>query len=212
MSDVFKSHPEVDDDNKDLLNSKRVSVDVLSALPSPSSSCTSSCATSRSPSPPPTFAPIHPPSPPVSLISLLTPRVLVSAGNYALLSLVDISYRALQPVFLATPTRLGGLGLPPHTIGMCFAVLGVANGVFQVLFFARILKWLGAKWLYVIGIGSSGPIFGLFVVMSALVKRSGGEVDGWVWAALGLQLALTVALNMCYSKWISVRCQFLRSY
>ena len=113
-------------------------------------------------------------------------------------------YRAIQPVFLSTPTRLGGLGLPPHTIGACFAILGLSNGIFQVLFFARILKWLGAKWLYVIGIASSAPIFGSFVVMSVLVRNNGGVVDAWVWLALGVQFALTLLLNTCYSESLSL--------
>lgn len=132
----------------------------------------------------------------VSLGSLLTPRVLVSAGNYALLSLVDIAYRALQPLFYSTPLRLGGLGLPPHTIGICLAILGFGNGIFQVLFFADIHKRVGTKRLYQWGIYSTLPIFLLFPIMSLMAREWG--VGAAVWVAIGAQLALTIPLNVCY--------------
>ncbi|KAG5715809.1 putative peptide/nitrate transporter, partial [Termitomyces sp. T112] len=50
---------------------------------------------------------------PLPLCDLLTPRVLLAAGNYAGLSLVDIAFRAIQPLFLSTPIAFGGLGLSP---------------------------------------------------------------------------------------------------
>jgi MFS family permease len=54
---------------------------------------------------------------PYPLRALLTKDVILAGGNYALLSLVDIAYRGVLPLFFATPKELGGLGLEPPQIG-----------------------------------------------------------------------------------------------
>ncbi|EJC99925.1 MFS general substrate transporter [Fomitiporia mediterranea MF3/22] len=152
--------------------------------------------------------PAIPKAPP--LRTLLTRPVLLSTTTYALLSLLDIAYRALQPVFYATPRSLGGLGLPPHTIGIFLAFLGFANGVFQVSCFARLTKRWGNRRVYLLGIASAIPIFALFPVMSAIVhaedqvKMQGDTVDVRISPVLvglvSLQLGLTLLLNMCYGS------------
>lgn len=162
----------------------------------------------------------------VPLLALLTPRVLLSAGNYALLSLLDISYRAIQPVFFSTPTSLGGLSLSPPTIGYILAFLGIINGLFQVCCFARLNKRIGTKKCYLIGIASGVGIFASFVAMT-LVVRSKTLGEGWVrwvesesnggsgvswmdvgfggciiWMLIVFQLIFTVLLNMCYGMFL----------
>jgi hypothetical protein len=82
---------------------------------------------------------------PLPLRSLLTPRVLIAGGNYAAISLVDIAFRTIQPVFLSTPIILGGLGLPTPFIGALLAGQGILNGMFQLLFFAKIHDRWGSK-------------------------------------------------------------------
>ena len=76
---------------------------------------------------------------------MLTPRVLLSISNYAVLAIVEIAYLALQPLFLATPIELGGLGLPPPTIGIILGTFGVLNGFFQAMFFATLMDRWGPK-------------------------------------------------------------------
>ena len=44
---------------------------------------------------------------PVPLNKLIIPRVIIAGMNYAFLSLVDIAYRAIQPLFFSTPIELG---------------------------------------------------------------------------------------------------------
>ncbi|TDL19260.1 MFS general substrate transporter [Rickenella mellea] len=133
---------------------------------------------------------------PVPLLSLLTPRVIVAAGNYALLSLVDIAYRAVQPVFWAMPISLGGLGLTPSTIGVILSILGCGNGIFQVFFFADIHNYLGSRTLYLIGMASAFPLFALFPLTSVLAENFG--VGTVVWIAVGAQLGFTLLFNVCY--------------
>jgi hypothetical protein len=54
----------------------------------------------------------------ISLMKLLrTPGVALVIGNYGLLAILDIAFAALNPLFLASPVTLGGLGLTPAQIG-----------------------------------------------------------------------------------------------
>jgi hypothetical protein len=55
---------------------------------------------------------------PLPLRALLTRDVIVAGGNYALLSILDIMFRGIHPLFLSTPRELGGLALSPSKIGM----------------------------------------------------------------------------------------------
>ncbi|KAF8640235.1 hypothetical protein AX16_010131 [Volvariella volvacea WC 439] len=165
----------------------------------------SSAATSSStPVPPPTIT-----EKPLPLRQLLTPNVLIAASNYAFLSLVDIAYRAIQPVFFSTPIALGGLGLPPSTIGNILSAFGVLNGVFQVMFFARIHDRWGAKRTFVLGIAAGAPVFVMFPVMSFLARmgESGSVVGGagagaglsWmVWTAVAVQVVVSILISVSY--------------
>jgi hypothetical protein len=76
---------------------------------------------------------------PVSLWNLLTRDMIAASANYALLALVDMSHRALQPVFFSTPIALGGLGLDPPVIGTIISFFGILNGVITVFFFSRMI-------------------------------------------------------------------------
>jgi len=131
-----------------------------------------------------------------SFRSLLTPRVIIAAGNYASLSLVDVAFRAIQPLFLSTPIELGGLGMPPSTIGKILSVYGILNGLFQVLFFARIHDYWGSKKLFTVGIASAFPIFAAFPLMSYLAKMHG--VGTAVWAIIAFQTVISIGLSLSY--------------
>ncbi|KIM39395.1 hypothetical protein M413DRAFT_447318 [Hebeloma cylindrosporum] len=133
---------------------------------------------------------------PLPLRALLTRRVIVAAGNYASLSLVDISFRAIQPVFLSTPIHNGGLGLPPSTIGKLLSIYGVLNGVFQVFFFARIIDRWGSKRVFFGGIASGIPAFTLFPVINYLARHQGYSTA--VWIAVGFQIVVSIVLTFCY--------------
>ena len=135
---------------------------------------------------------------PVPLRSLLTPRVIIAAGNYAFLSLVDIAFRAIQPLFYSTPIELGGLGMPPSTIGQILSVYGILNGVFQVLFFARIHDYWGSKKVFVVGIASAFPAFAAFPLMSYLAKAQG--LSTTVWAVVAFQTIISIGLSLSYGE------------
>lgn len=135
---------------------------------------------------------------PLPLRSILTRRVIVAAGNYTSLSLVDIAFRAIQPLFFSTPIHLGGLGLPPATIGTLLSIYGILNGLFQLFFFARINDRWGSKNTFMLGIASGIPIFASFPIINTLARHQGYSVA--VWTAVGFQIVISIALSLSSGK------------
>lgn len=143
---------------------------------------------------------------PVSLRDLLTWDVVVASTNYSFLGLIDISFRALQPVFLSTPIALGGLGLDPPAIGTIMSSFGILSGIFAVFFFARLTGYFGVKWVYLMGVTAAVPCFSLFPIINYLARNSierSGVLGLEVWVAVGLQVFMVVLLCMSYSTSIS---------
>ena len=132
----------------------------------------------------------------IPLRSLLTYDVVIASANYASLALVEISFRAIHPVFLSTPIEIGGLGLAPPAIGKLLSALGLLNGIFQVCFFARIHDRWGSKRVFIGGVMSSIPTFALFPVINILARQQG--YSSFVWIAVGMQLLLFMILNFSF--------------
>ncbi|KAJ7431218.1 hypothetical protein B0H11DRAFT_2386296 [Mycena galericulata] len=126
----------------------------------------------------------------------MTRRVIVATSTYAFLSLVDIALRAIQPLFMATPIELGGLGLPTVHIGNLLSIFGVFNGIFQVFFFARVHDYLGSKATFTLGIASALPTFAIFPLLSYLARTQG--LSTLVWAVTILQIILSIGLSFSY--------------
>ena len=143
---------------------------------------------------------------PLPLRDLLTRDVLIASANYAFLALVDISFRALQPVFLSTPIELGGLGLDPPVIGTVIAFFSILNGLATVCLFSRLTDYFGAKKLYVMGTAATIPCFILFPVISYLARLSAEQSGGLgteVWVAVFVQLVLSVIFYLGYGASVS---------
>lgn len=130
--------------------------------------------------------------------ALLIPRVLTAAVNYASLSLVDISYRAIQPLFFSTPIARGGLGLSPPTIGAILSCFGILNGVVSVFFFAKIHDRFGTKNVFVAGVAAALPVFLMFPVLNMIARAQGLSI--MVWAGVGVQIVCAIFLNLSYGE------------
>ena len=135
---------------------------------------------------------------PLPLRALLVPRVLIAAGNYAGLSLVDIAFRAVQPIFFSTPIELGGLGLDPPRIGNILSVFGVLNGFFQVFFFANLHDRFGSKAVYSVAVSSCIPLILTFPLLNALARTQG--LSWMVWPVVGLHIVLAIAMSLGFCK------------
>ena len=137
---------------------------------------------------------------PLPLRSLLIPRILIAAGNYASLSLVDIAMKAIQPVFLSTPILLGGLGLPPSSIGTLLSAQGFLNGIFSAFFFAKIHDRWGAKKTFIAGVASAIPATVMYPVANTFARAQGYSVA--VWIAIGIQIIAAILHNLSFGQFV----------
>ncbi|KAG0709382.1 major facilitator superfamily domain-containing protein [Suillus ampliporus] len=131
----------------------------------------------------------------IPMRSLLTPTIIIPIANYTILCFLDISLRTLMPLFLSTPMHLGGLGLSPSSIGPWLALIGISDGVFQALFFAKIVDWLGPKRLFCVSVSCFVPVMLMFPIMSWLVHAR-GIVDHAITLVLLSQLVLALTWGM----------------
>ena len=135
---------------------------------------------------------------PLSFRELLTAPVLLATGCFASFAILDISFRTMFPVYLATPIKLGGLGLDPPGIGAILAVVGISASVFQLLFFPPLYKRLDEKILFLISMALFFPIAALFPIMSCVAQDQG--LNKLVWCLLGLQIFSFSFANFALSK------------
>lgn len=124
----------------------------------------------------------------------MTSRVIIAVLNYALLSFIDISYIAIEPVFYYTDITDGGLGLSPVGIGICLFCYGLVVGVFQVCLFPSFHRWLGSKKLLVITLVANFPIFALFPFINLSARHSGQSLV--TWSIVGAQMLLCAFSDM----------------
>lgn len=134
---------------------------------------------------------------PLPLRALLIPRVLIAAGNYAALSTIDITFRAVQPLFYATPIELGGLGLDPPLIGNILAVYGTLSGLFQILLFASLHDRFGSKAVYTVAVSCGIPLVLTYPIINTLARAYG--LNWAVWCVIAVQIACSVLLNLGFS-------------
>ena len=134
---------------------------------------------------------------PPPLRAILTRPVLLSIANYGALALANIAFFALVPLFLATPIALGGLGLPPSTIGVILGGLGLVDGTLQALLFSKAIDRWGAKRVFQVGMLVLIPLYTLFPTMSVYAKAHGG-LSAVVWALLSLQMLLFVVMDSAF--------------
>ncbi|KAG1791888.1 uncharacterized protein HD556DRAFT_628164 [Suillus plorans] len=135
-------------------------------------------------------------SKPLPLRALLTSKVLSVTASYATTGLFQMGFNSILPVFYATPIELGGLSLDPPRIGALLAASGIIQGIFQLLFYARLNDRFGARAVHIIGISSGIPMIILFPVANALARAYG--IGMAVWPCVAVQLTLKTNLIMCF--------------
>ncbi|KAG1887835.1 major facilitator superfamily domain-containing protein [Suillus subluteus] len=87
-------------------------------------------------------------------------------------------------------------GLDTPAIGTILAVQGTANGIMQILAFAKLHDIMGAKKLWLFAMTCALPMVALFPVLNTLARFSG--VVQSIWYLVALQLALTSCTNFAY--------------
>ncbi|TBU39765.1 MFS general substrate transporter [Dichomitus squalens] len=139
---------------------------------------------------------------PVTIRTILVPRVLWPIINYGFLALTDQCVVVLVPLMYSTSIPLGGLGFTTFTIGLIQGVAGFVGGIVQVFTFPWMQRKLGSKWLYTLSYSMFVVVFALFPLISFLTKRE-GKVRSTTWVLVVLQF---VAYVNTYMTW---RCIFM---
>ena len=137
---------------------------------------------------------------------LLTRDVLVASGNYAFVGLIGLSFRILQPIFLATPIELGGLGLDPPAIGAIVSLIGISDGFINIIAFAPLVHHFGPKKVHLGGMAAAVPCFTLFPIIGYLARKSverSGSLGTEVWFAVGVQGMMSMLTCMSYGTFIT---------
>ncbi|KAJ6553625.1 major facilitator superfamily domain-containing protein [Mycena vulgaris] len=144
----------------------------------------------------PSTAPLPKRDGPLPLRELFIFPVIISISNYVALGFLNTTLAALLPLFLAMPIDIGGLGLPPPKIGLILAAYGLATGLFQVFFFARLVRRFGEKRVFINGMITCLPVFALFPIMSIIAQRSG--LTTVVWILIGCVLVLGALMDTSF--------------
>ena len=77
---------------------------------------------------------------PVPLKHLLNLKVLIPVTSYVYLASLQAASNAIQPLFLAMPVDIGGLGLTSRNVGYILGTYGFANGIFQFIMLGRLMQ------------------------------------------------------------------------
>ncbi|KAF8879265.1 major facilitator superfamily domain-containing protein [Infundibulicybe gibba] len=131
---------------------------------------------------------------PVALRELLVFPVLISVSNYVVIAFLEIMLDALLPLFFTMSIEIGGLGFNPPAIGYIMSVYGLGNGIFQMLFFPRIVRRFGTRSIFITGVVGFIPIYLLFAVANAVAQRFG--VNAAVWSIVALMMSLMVFMEL----------------
>jgi len=108
---------------------------------------------------------------PVPLKDLLNIRVLMPIISYTCLCSLEAGSSAIQPLFLAMPIDIGGLGFPPRQIGYILGTFDVFNGTFQVVMLGRLVGRFGVKAVFLAAISALIPICPLACNESHCTKK-----------------------------------------
>ena len=132
-----------------------------------------------------------------SFNDLLTFPIIISISNYFILAFLSIAFNALLPLFYHMPISMGGLDLDPAAIGYLMGMYGAGTGLFQLLFFARIVRRYGTRLVFILSLSMFIPIFAMFPATSIVAKAYG--VNCWaVWILVGLMLFLLFFVETAY--------------
>ena len=144
---------------------------------------------------------------PVPLRHLLNFRVLIPVTCYVCLASLHAGSNAIQPLFLAMPVNIGGLGLPSRNVGYIMGTYGIANTICQLVMLGRLVRRFGVKAVFVTAISAFIPIYALSPIMNLLVRRNG--FSPLIWIVLCCQLSASLVMELGYGTYpLKVRSSF----
>ncbi|KAF4614417.1 hypothetical protein D9613_003332 [Agrocybe pediades] len=135
---------------------------------------------------------------PVRLQELLQWKIMLPILNYVCLASLHASFNSIQPLFLAMPVDIGGLGLAPQKIGLILGAYGVANSICQTLLLGRLVRRFGVKNVLVVATSAFIPMFMFPPLMNLLVESSRYGFSYAMWIMLACQLSCSLVMELAY--------------
>jgi MFS family permease len=141
---------------------------------------------------------------PIPLKELFKSPILIPIANYGSLAFLEMGFSALLPLFYSVPVELGGLSLSTPIIGLCLGAFGLANGIIQALFFAKLIDIWGPKRIYMAGVTGYLVIFAMFPIIHFSVRQWG--FSPFIWLLVGFQLCVEIIVVMGFGETILFEC------
>ena len=135
---------------------------------------------------------------PLFFRTVLLPGVLIAAINLSAISLLQKFYSETEALYLSTPIRDGGLGLSPRAIGTFGSTRATVMGLSHLFVFPRAHDKWGSRYLFVLGICASVPLFTLWPFMNWIARRDGYST--LVWFSLGSQIGCSLLVEFGWRK------------
>jgi hypothetical protein len=139
-----------------------------------------------------------------NLYTLLHRPLLLVFLNYVFLTFLEMANTVLLPLMYSTPIEFGGLGLTPFHIGTILGCFGTVNAVIQAKFLGRLMRRLGTRKLYQLGIASLCIPFSIYPFAKHFSRKAEG-VDAFVLCCIVIQMASLVPIYMAYGNSLSFR-------
>jgi len=125
---------------------------------------------------------------------------VISIANYVTLAFLNISVNALLPLFFHMPVEMGGLDLDPATIGYIIGLYGAGTGLFQLLFFAKLVRRFGTRKVFIMSVSTFVPVFLMFPIVSLIAKQWG--LCWTVWVLVFSILSLLFFMDTAYGTFM----------
>ncbi|KAH9965561.1 major facilitator superfamily domain-containing protein [Lactifluus volemus] len=137
---------------------------------------------------------------PLPLRAVLTRAVAISVLNYATLALLEIVAESLIPLIWSTSVEFGGLNFSPASIGLCISVYGFMSGIFQFIFFPRLVGRFGPRWVLVASIAAYAVVYSMFPFENLALRYAVGDGSSMtLWLLIFLQLWSLAVSEMGFS-------------
>lgn len=100
------------------------------------------------------------------------------------------------------PIEMGGLGLDPNVIGCIMGIYGAGTGVFQCLYFAKLVRRYGTRRVFIMSMATFVPVFLIFPLVNILAKMGG--LSWGVWMLVAMMLFLLFFTDTAYGSFPSL--------
>ncbi|KAJ6599987.1 major facilitator superfamily multidrug-resistance, DHA1 sub-family [Mycena vulgaris] len=130
---------------------------------------------------------------------LLVPRLVIPLLNYGFFCFSQTAFQVLFPLMYSTSIQNGGLGFSPYQIGVTRGVWGLFNTFCQLFLTARLIRWFGARKIYIFAYANFIICIGTYPLLNFFARRS-QNVDWTVWTVVVVQLVSNLAISMAYSS------------